>query len=140
MTPTIDELFDRYSRLLDDPEIKPNQEAFEAYFSGVASGKEKPTLLLNNAMLAAQTVMVVLEHVKKMKRYGSAVMTQAKCERCKELRGVIVDQEVMHQTRLTELLDRSCMDISPCRKCGVPVVCIPDGLALCKDCAEKAGE
>jgi len=66
--PTIDELFERYSRLLDDPEIKPNQESFEVYFSGVASGKEKPILLLQNAMLAAQTVMVVLEHVKQMKK------------------------------------------------------------------------
>jgi hypothetical protein len=67
-------------------------------------------------------------------------MTQAKCERCKELRGVIVDQEIMHQTRLTELLDRSGMDLSPCKSCGGLVVCIPDGLALCKRCAEKAGE
>lgn len=140
MTPTIDELLDRYSRLLDDPEVKPNQESFEAYFSGVASGKEKPILLLHNAMLAAQTVMIVLEHVKKMKQSGGAAMTQAKCERCKELRGVIVDQEVMHQSRLSDLVNRSGMDISPCHKCGVPVISIPDGLALCKDCAEKAGE
>jgi hypothetical protein len=67
-------------------------------------------------------------------------MTQAKCERCKELRGVIVDQEIIHQTRLTELLDRSGMDLSPCKSCGELVICIPDGLALCKDCVEKAGE
>ena len=140
MTPTIDELFDRYSRLLDDPEIKPNQESFEVYFSGVASGKEKPILLLHNAMLAAQTVMVVFEHVKKMKQSGCGVMSEAKCKRCKELRGVIVDQEVMHQARLSDLVNRSGLDISPCRKCGVPVISIPDGLALCKDCAEKAGE
>jgi len=65
---------------------------------------------------------------------------QTKCERCKELRSVIVDQEVMHQRRLDELLNRSGMDISPCRKCGIAVISIPDGLALCKDCAEKAGE
>ena len=67
-------------------------------------------------------------------------MKQTKCERCKELRSVIVDQEVMHQRRLDELLNRSGMDISPCRKCGIAVISIPDGLALCKDCAEKAGE
>jgi hypothetical protein len=68
MIPTIDELFERYSRLLDDPDLKPHQEAFEVHFSGVASGKEKPILLLHNATLAAQTVMVVLEHVKQMKK------------------------------------------------------------------------
>jgi hypothetical protein len=67
-------------------------------------------------------------------------MTQTKCERCKELRGVIVDQEVMFQGRLSDLLNRSGMDISPCRTCGIAVISIPDGLALCKDCAEKAGE
>jgi hypothetical protein len=67
-------------------------------------------------------------------------MSEAKCERCKELRGVIVDQEVMHQTRLAELLDRSGMDLSFCHKCGIAVISIPDGLAMCKPCVEKAGE
>ena len=37
-------------------------------------------------------------------------------------------------------ITRSGMDLSPCKGCGESVVCIPDGLALCKDCAEKAGE
>ena len=39
-----------------------------------------------------------------------------------------------------EIADRSGMDLSPCKSCGQLVVSIPDGLALCKDCAEKAGE
>ena len=121
MIPTIDELFERYSRLLDDPKIKPNQESFEVYFSGVASGKEKPILLLHNAMLAAHTVMVVLEHVKHIKKTD-------------------VGSTESLQDRLDALLDRSGMDISPCRRCGIAVISIPDGLALCKDCAEKAGE
>lgn len=68
MIQTIDELFERYSRLLDDPELQPHQEAFEVHFSNVANGKERPLLLLHNAMIAAQTVMVVLEHVKQMKK------------------------------------------------------------------------
>jgi hypothetical protein len=65
---------------------------------------------------------------------------KCKCKQCETLRSNIIDQEVKHQTRLTELLDRSGMDISPCRKCGIAVISIPDGLALCKPCAEKAGE
>jgi hypothetical protein len=75
-------------------------------------------------------------------------MSQAKCKRCEFIDRVIADankalgegllKEYMQQ--LTELLDRSGMDLSPCRKCGKTVICIPDGLALCKDCAEKAGE
>ena len=63
--PTIEELFERYRKLIDNPEMEKHLEAFEIYFSCVASGKKKPLLTLNNAVLAAQTVLVVLEHVKK---------------------------------------------------------------------------
>ncbi len=74
-------------------------------------------------------------------------MTQTKCKRCEFINKVIdankafsegLVKDYMHQ--LTELLARSGMDLSPCRKCGIAVISIPDGLALCKDCAEKAGE
>jgi hypothetical protein len=71
---------------------------------------------------------------------SDVLVTPESCKRCETLQGNVIDQEVRHPTRLTELLDRSGMDISPCRKCGFPVISIPDGLALCKDCAEKAGE
>jgi hypothetical protein len=37
-------------------------------------------------------------------------------------------------------ITRSGMDLAPCKSCGQLVVCIPDGLACCKDCAEKAGK
>lgn len=37
-------------------------------------------------------------------------------------------------------IERSGFDVSPCRNCGEPVICIPDGLAMCKDCAEKAAK
>jgi len=66
-------------------------------------------------------------------------VTQTKCKRCETLKGNIIDQEVKHQTRLAELLDRSGLDLSFCHKCGKTVICIPDGLAMCKDCSEKAG-
>ena len=39
-----------------------------------------------------------------------------------------------------DVIIRSGMDLSPCKSCGQLVICIPDGLALCKDCVEKAGE
>ena len=67
-------------------------------------------------------------------------MSEAKCNSCETLRGNLINHEAKWQKRLAELLDRSGMDISPCRKCGIAVISIPDGLALCKDCAEKAGE
>jgi hypothetical protein len=74
-------------------------------------------------------------------------MTQSKCKRCEFIDQVILYSKPLtkdfvdsHYNRLDALLDRSGMDISPCRKCGIAVISIPDGLALCKDCAEKAGE
>jgi hypothetical protein len=36
------------------------------------------------------------------------------------------------------LINRSDADISPCRQCGQMVVCIGDGLAICKDCIKNA--
>jgi hypothetical protein len=75
-------------------------------------------------------------------------MSETKCKRCEFISQVIADankafsegllKDYMHQ--LTELLARSGMDLSPCKSCGQTVICIPDGLALCKDCAEKAGD
>jgi hypothetical protein len=74
-------------------------------------------------------------------------MTQTKCKRCEFIDQVVADANKAlkdgfvdsYMDRLTELLDRSGLDISPCRKCGIAVISIPDGLALCKDCAERAG-
>lgn len=37
---------------------------------------------------------------------------------------------------LTDALDESGLDLSPCRMCGMPVACVPDGLPMCKKCAE----
>ena len=71
-------------------------------------------------------------------------MTQAKCKRCEFIDQVILygkplTKELVdsYQDRLDALLDRSGMDISPCRKSGIAVISILDGLALCKDCAER---
>jgi hypothetical protein len=67
-------------------------------------------------------------------------MTQAKCNRCKEFERIAYDQAVEHLASLNAILVRSGMDLCPCRVCDETVICIPDGLALCKDCAGKAGE
>jgi len=43
-------------------------------------------------------------------------------------------------TALLKAMEAGGMDIAPCKSCGQLVICIPDGLALCKDCAEKADD
>jgi len=41
---------------------------------------------------------------------------------------------------LAKLLDRSGLDMSPCRLCGKPVICIPDGIPMCVTCAKQEAE
>ena len=112
--PTLDELLNKYKRLLDDPDMKPRHEAFVAYYSGVATGTKPPLLTKQNAMAAAQSVMVLFEHVKQ---HG----------------------DLYCHHKLTDMVNRSGLDLSPCQLCGETIICIPDGLACCKPCAEKAG-
>ena len=65
-TPTLDELFGKFRCLLRDQEFTQHSESFEAYFRSVASGQAEPWLSDSNAVMAAQCVIVVLEHVKRM--------------------------------------------------------------------------
>ena len=65
-TPTLDELFAKFRYLLKDPEFTQHSESFETYFRLVASGQTEPRLTQSNAVLAAQCVIVVLEHAKQM--------------------------------------------------------------------------
>lgn len=64
--PSLDELLGKINKLLDDPGVKQYQESFEAHFLLVASGQTK-MLRDNNAMLAAQCVVVLLEHVRGLR-------------------------------------------------------------------------
>lgn len=36
-----------------------------------------------------------------------------------------------------EALDRSDFDMSLCRRCALPIVCLPDGLAMCFACLKS---
>ena len=40
---------------------------------------------------------------------------------------------------LVAAIERGGYDVSPCLICQELVVCIPDGIAMCRQCAEKAG-
>jgi hypothetical protein len=70
--PTLEELFEKFRKLLDDPEFVSHCEAFEQHFRMVASGEAWPMLKLNNAVLAAQCVTVILEHVKQEAKGGES--------------------------------------------------------------------
>ena len=65
-TPTLDELFAKFRYLLKDPEFTQHRESFETHFRLVASGQAEPLLSNSNAVMAAQCVIVILEHVKRM--------------------------------------------------------------------------
>jgi len=62
------------------------------------------------------------------------------CKRCEELQNVIATQAHSITARIRAIAEQSGMDLSPCRVCSQWIIRIPGGLALCKDCAEKAGE
>lgn len=52
-----------------------------------------------------------------------------------------VDAEAERQRNAwNQLLKRSGLDVSPCKSCGETIICIPDGMPMCKDCAAKGGE
>ena len=50
------------------------------------------------------------------------------------------DEKASMQTEFYEMVKRGGFDTSPCMNCGESLVCVPEGLALCKTCAAKGGE
>lgn len=50
------------------------------------------------------------------------------------------DENANMQTGFYKMVERGGFDLSPCMNCGESVVCIPEGLALCKTCAAKGGD
>lgn len=73
----------------------------------------------------------------KTKRAEEAYVVFQTCCAWEAWRAAVEFQEL---EIISEIADRSGMDLSCCRQCGKTVICIPDGLALCKQCAEKAGD
>jgi hypothetical protein len=63
MTPTLEELLTKFRGLLRDGEFKTHADEMESHFRKVAIGM-CPMLTESNAMMAAQCVVVILEHVK----------------------------------------------------------------------------
>ncbi len=64
MTPTLEELLAKFRGLLKDELTKSDADEMEEHFRLVASGMINPILTESNAMMAAQCVVVILEHVK----------------------------------------------------------------------------
>lgn len=64
MTPTLEELLVKFRGLVNDEEFKIYAGSMERYFRMVASGEIDPFLRDHNAVMAAQCVVVILEHVK----------------------------------------------------------------------------
>ena len=42
--------------------------------------------------------------------------------------------------RLRDAITLGGFDLSPCKTCGLLVVCVPDGLAMCRDCDDLVSD
>jgi hypothetical protein len=71
---------------------------------------------------------------------SDVLVTPESCKRCEELQKVVANMAHSITARIQVIAEQSGMDLSLCRGCSQWVICVPDGLALCKRCAEKAGE
>ena len=68
--PSLNELIDKFQYRLSSQEFQEHSQACIDYFRMVASGELKPMLRDNNAVMAAQCVSVIFEHVQhRMKRH-----------------------------------------------------------------------
>ena len=48
-----------------------------------------------------------------------------------------LDAELKELRGLKDAYERSGLDVSPCLKCEKDVVCLPDGMPICDDCADQ---
>ena len=76
-----------------------------------------------------------LNHIlERLDGFDESIKSYA--EETKKLR----DEKANMQTEFHEMIERGGFDISPCMNCGESVVCVPEGLALCRTCAAKGGD
>lgn len=80
-----------------------------------------------------------LEQVRRKVGDRTVAALEIALKHCASLSQQLLESTANYSKGLDKLLRRSGFDLSPCRHCGITVVCIPDGLACCKPCAEKAG-
>jgi len=52
-------------------------------------------------------------------------------------RSWIYKEAAVQLERLMEAIEYGGFDLSPCSKCFRPIVTIPDGISICKNCVEK---
>lgn len=67
------------------------------------------------------------------------VPTRAELEQVIASGGLTTAKAFEAALALVAAIDRGGYDVSPCLICQELVVCIPDGIAMCEACAEKAG-
>ena len=67
------------------------------------------------------------------------VPRRAELEQVMASGGVATAKAFEASLALVAAIDRGGYDVSPCMICQELVVCIPDGIAMCRQCAEKAG-
>ena len=74
-----------------------------------------------------------LAKIERLTSYCSELAREVE-RRGRDIRAALEDRDSYR-----DAIDAGGWDISPCDVCGTPVVCLPDGLPCCRDCATKTG-
>jgi hypothetical protein len=80
-----------------------------------------------------------LEQVRKKVGDRTVAALEIALRHCASMSQQLLESTKNYSVAFDLLLARSGFDLSPCMHCGANVICIPDGLACCEPCAEKAG-
>lgn len=70
-----------------------------------------------------------------LRKFADCEHANWKCQECGC--STSIGTLTMNERILRQAIEDGGLDISPCGKCGTPVVCVPDGLTFCKTCAEE---
>jgi hypothetical protein len=126
---------------MSEIDLEAERLVFEKCFANVASSNNDFHAECQNRRDALREIcwMLWIESAGRLRRYMLKA-SQSEEYRKEAQREWMKKLEFKEDLELlNEAVQNAGFDVSPCTSCGCPVICIPDGLALCRDCAEKDG-
>ena len=98
--------------------------------------KEKDTL--GRFLMMAEAITKVTQLNQDL--LDSIIRDTREIDKLSDIIDELRDEKASMQTEFHQMIERGGLDISPCMNCGESVVCVPEGLALCRTCAAKGGD